>query len=81
MSEKHFLYGVYSIHVRPIELQGTRWDAEYEIRHLEKSVQSWKTVGGDNGLSSPTDAIAAAHRQAVADIDAGAGIPKPKTFP
>jgi len=44
-------------------------------------VQSWKTVGGDNGLSSPKDAIDAAHVQAVADIEAGAGIPKPKTFP
>jgi hypothetical protein len=81
MAEQLFLYGVYSIHVRPIELQGTRWDAEYEIRHLDKAVQRWKTVGGDNGLSSPTDAIDAAHVQAVADIEAGAGIPKPKTFP
>ncbi|HMC46197.1 hypothetical protein [Burkholderia sp. S171] len=81
MPEQLFLYGVYSIHVRPIELQGTRWDAEYEIRHLDKAVQPWKTIGGDNGLSSPTDAIGAAHVQAVADIEAGAGIPKPKTFP
>lgn len=81
MAEQLFLYGVYSIHVRPIELQGTRWDAEYEIRHLDKAVQSWKTVGGDNGLSSPKDAIDAAYVQAVADIEAGAGIPKPKTFP
>jgi hypothetical protein len=81
MSEKHFCYGVYSIHVRPIELHGKHWDAEYEIRHLDKAVQHWKTVGGDNGLPTPADAINAAHVQAVADIDAGAGIPKPKTFP
>ena len=81
MPEQLFLYGVYSIHVRPIELQGTRWDAEYEIRHLDKAVQAWKTVGGDNGLSTPTDAINAAHVQAVSDIEAGAGIPRPKTFP
>jgi len=29
----------------------------------------------------PADAIDAAHVQAVSDIEAGAGIPKPKTFP
>src|ERR1700760_2511941 len=33
MTEPLFLYGVYSIHVRPLALQGARWDAEYEIRH------------------------------------------------
>jgi hypothetical protein len=81
MPEQLFLYGVYSIHVRPLELQGARWDAEYEIRHHDKAVQPWKTIGGDSGLPSPTDAIDAAHVQAVADIEAGAGIPKPKTFP
>ena len=40
MVEQLFLYGVYSIHVRPIELSGARWDAEYEIRHRDKAVKS-----------------------------------------
>ena len=40
MAEQHFPYGVYSIHVRPLELQGARWDAEYEIRHHDKAVQA-----------------------------------------
>jgi hypothetical protein len=44
MAEQLFLYGVYSIHVRPLELNGARWDAEYEIRHREKAVKSWTTV-------------------------------------
>ena len=39
MAEQHFPYGVYSIHVRPLELQGARWDAEYEIRQLDRAVQ------------------------------------------
>ncbi len=40
MPEQVFLYGVYAIHVRPVELQGSRWDAEYEIRHNDKAVRS-----------------------------------------
>jgi hypothetical protein len=81
MAEQLFLYGVYAIHVRPIELQGSRWDAEYEIRHREHPVQKWLTVGGDSGYASNAEAIEAAHRQAVADIEHGAGIPKPRSFP
>jgi hypothetical protein len=81
MPEQLFLYGVYSIHVRSVALHGGRWDAEYEIRHLDKPVQPWKLVGGDAGLTNPTAAIDIAHQQAVADIEAGAGIPKPHTFP
>ncbi|WP_206954952.1 hypothetical protein [Trinickia acidisoli] len=81
MAEEHFLYGVYSIYVRPIELEGTRWEAEYEIRHQEKPVQRWTTIGGDTGYASVADAIESAHRQAVADIEHGAGVPKPKAFP
>lgn len=81
MDEPLFLYGVYSIHVRPLELQGARWDAEYEIRHRDDAVQVWTTVGGDAGYASETEAIEAARQQAVADIEHGAGIPKPRTFP
>jgi hypothetical protein len=81
MAEQLFLYGVYSIHVRPLGLQGARWDAEYEIRHLERAVQAWATVGGDAGYASETEAIEAAHQQAITDIEHGAGIPKPRTFP
>ena len=39
MTEPLFLYGVYAIHVRPLELQGARWDAEYEIRHRDHPVE------------------------------------------
>jgi hypothetical protein len=81
MPEEIFLYGVYSIVVRSVELHGSRWDAEYEIRHLDKPVQRWKLVGGDAGLTNAQDAIDMAHKQAVADIEAGAGIPKPHAFP
>ena len=81
MAEQLFLYGVYAIHVRPLALQGARWDAEYEIRQRDSTVQVWTTVGGDAGYPSETDAIEAAHRQAVDDIEHGAGIPKPRTFP
>ncbi len=81
MAEQLFLYGVYAIHVRPLELQGARWDAEYEIRHRDKPVQPWTTVGGDAGFGEPGEAVESAHRQAVADIDHGAGIPKPRSFP
>jgi hypothetical protein len=81
MVDQLFLYGVYAIHVRPLELQGARWDAEYEIRHRDHAIQVWTTVGGDAGFPNETDAIEAAHRQAVADIEHGAGIPKPRTFP
>jgi hypothetical protein len=81
MAEQHFPYGVYSIHVRPLELQGARWDAEYEIRQLTHAVQVWTTVGGDAGFASETEAIDAARQQAVADVEHGAGIPKPRTFP
>jgi hypothetical protein len=81
MPEQVFLYGVYSIHVRPVELQGERWDAEYEIRHNDKAVQVWTTVGGDNGLPHKAQAVELAHARAVADIEAGAGIPKPRAFP
>jgi hypothetical protein len=44
-------------------------------------VQDWKTVGGDDGLPTSNEAIQLAHLRAVADIDAGAGIPKPRAFP
>ncbi|KIG02452.1 MULTISPECIES: hypothetical protein [Caballeronia] len=81
MAEQVFLYGVYSIHVRPIELQGARWDAEYEIRHLDHAVKAWTTVGGDDGLTSAAEAVDLARGRAVADIEAGAGIPKPRAFP
>lgn len=81
MAEEQFVYGVYSIHVRPIELEGARWDAEYEIRHQDKPVQRWITVGGDNGYPSVADAIDSAHRRAVDDIEHGAGVPKPRAFP
>ena len=81
MPEQIFLYGVYSIHVRPVELQGARWDAEYEIRHNDKAVQAWSTVGGDDGLADKAQAVDLAHQRAVADIEAGAGIPKPRAFP
>ncbi|WP_250508455.1 hypothetical protein [Caballeronia sp. GACF4] len=80
MPEQVFLYGVYAIHVKPLELQGARWDAEYEIRHNDKPVQAWSTVGGD-GLADSAAAVELAHQRAVADIEAGAGIPKPRTFP
>ncbi|MGF6753062.1 hypothetical protein [Paraburkholderia sp. GAS334] len=81
MAEQLFLYGVYAIHVRPLELQGARWDAEYEIRHRDKPVQVWTTVGGDAGFDELAEAVESAHRQAVADIEHGAGIPKPRSFP
>ena len=81
MPEQIFLYGVYSIHVRPVELQGSRWDAEYEIRHHDKAVQPWTTVGGDDGLADKAEAVELAHQRAVSDIEAGAGIPKPRAFP
>jgi hypothetical protein len=81
MAEQLFLYGVYSIHVRPLELNGARWDAEYEIRHREKAVKSWTTVGGDDGYADEAEAVAAAHQQAIDDIEHGAGIPKPRAFP
>lgn len=81
MVEQLYLYGVYSIHVRPIQLEGARWDAEYEIRHQDKPVQAWATIGGDSGYTSEADAVDAAHRQAVADIENGAGVPKPRPFP
>ncbi len=57
MAEELFAYGVYSIHVRPIELAGSRWDAEYEIRQHDKPMQRWTTVGGDAGYESVADAI------------------------
>lgn len=81
MTEQLYLYGVYSIHVRPLALQGARWDAEYEIRHLEKPVQRWTTIGGDDGYPSEGEAIEAAHARAVSDIEHGAGVPKPRAFP
>jgi hypothetical protein len=81
MTDQLFLYGVYSIHVRPVALQGARWDAEYEILHNEKTVQKWMTVGGDAGYDDEATAVDIAHRQAVTDIEHGAGIPKPRAFP
>jgi hypothetical protein len=81
MAEQLFLYGVYSIHVRPLELQGTRWDAEYEIRHRDKAVKTWTTIGGDAGYADQTEAVSTAHQKAIDDIERGAGIPKPHTFP
>lgn len=81
MVEQLYLYGVYSIHVRAIELEGARWDAEYEIRHQDKPVQKWTTVGGDSGYGTEDEAIDAAHKRAVTDIEHGAGVPKPKAFP
>lgn len=81
MTEQLFLYGVYSIRVRPLELDGARWDAEYEIRHREKTVKSWTTVGGDDGYTDEAEAVASAHQQAVDAIEHGAGVPKPRAFP
>lgn len=81
MVDQLYLYGVYAIHVHPLPMQDTRWDAEYEIRHRNHAVQKWTTVGGDAGFPDETEAIEAAHRQAVSDIEHGAGIPKPRTFP
>ncbi|MGH8777433.1 hypothetical protein [Paraburkholderia sp.] len=81
MADQLFLYGVYAIHVRPLELHSARWDAEYEIRHRDKAVKAWTTVGGDAGYADLEEAIETAHRQAVSDIDHGAGIPKPRGFP
>ncbi|MGG1945180.1 hypothetical protein AB1286_10245 [Trinickia sp. NRRL B-1857] len=81
MAEEQFVYGVYSIHVRPIELEGSRWDAEYEIRQQDKPVQRWTTIGGDAGYANAAEAIESAHRQAVADVERGAGVPKPRQFP
>jgi hypothetical protein len=81
MAEALYPYGVYSIHVRPIELEGSRWDAEYEIRQQDKPVQRWTTVGGDTGYASETEAIESARRQAETDIEHGAGVPKPRAFP
>jgi hypothetical protein len=81
MAEELFAYGVYSIHVRPIELAGSRWDAEYEIRQHDKPMQRWTTVGGDAGYASIAEAIEVARQQAQSDIEHGAGVPKPKAFP
>ena len=81
MAEEQFVYGVYAIQVRTIEREGARWDAEYEIRQHDKPVQRWMTIGGDAGYASAADAIDSAHRQAVADIERGAGVPKPRAFP
>lgn len=81
MTEESYVYGVYSIHVRPIELEGSRWDAEYEIRLQDKPVQRWTTVGGDTGFAQAVDAIESARQQAQADIERGAGVPKPRAFP
>jgi len=68
MSEQLFLYGVYAIHVHPLELQGARWDAEYQITHRDKAVQPWVTVGGNAGYDAPTQAVDAARRQAIAAL-------------
>jgi hypothetical protein len=81
MAEQLFLYGVYAIHVHPLELQGARWDAEYQITHRDKPVQPWITIGGSTGFEARTVAVDAARRQAIADIERGAGIPKPHAFP
>ncbi|HTR06626.1 MAG TPA: hypothetical protein VMJ11_08205 [Paraburkholderia sp.] len=81
MAEQLFLYGVYAIHVHPLELQGARWDAEYQITHRDKAVQPWITIGGNAGFEAPERAVDAARRQAIADIEHGAGIPKPHAFP
>jgi hypothetical protein len=81
MNEQLFLYGVYTIHVRPIELANVRWNAEYEIRESEKPVRKWTTVGGDEGFARVADAIDAAHRAAIAVIEHGDALPKPKAFP
>lgn len=80
MAEQLFLFGVFAIHVRPLELQGARWDAEYQITHRDKAVQPWTTIGGNKGFDAEFQAVDAAHRQAVADIEHGAGIPKPHAF-
>jgi hypothetical protein len=81
MAEQLFLHGVYAIHVHPLELQGARWDAEYQITHRDKAVQPWVTIGGSAGYDAPSLAVDAARRQAIADIEHGAGIPKPHAFP
>ncbi|QGZ60381.1 hypothetical protein [Paraburkholderia acidisoli] len=81
MAEQLFLHGVYAIHVHPLELQGARWDAEYQITHRDTAVQPWVTIGGNAGFDAPAQAVEAARRQAIADIEHGAGIPKPHGFP
>jgi hypothetical protein len=81
MVEQLHLYGVYSISVRSIPLEGARWDAEYEIRHQDKTVQPWTTVGGDDGYADEAHALEVAREKAVADIEHGAGVPKPRAFP
>jgi hypothetical protein len=81
MADQLFLYGVYAIRVHPLELQGARWDAEYQITHRDKPVQPWITIGGNSGFNAPTEAVDAARRQAIADIEHGAGIPKAHAFP
>ena len=81
MAEQLHLYGVYSINVRSIPLEGARWDAEYEIRYQDKMVQPWTTVGGDSGYEDEAQALEAAREKAIADIEHGAGVPKPRAFP
>ncbi|MDX6584314.1 MAG: hypothetical protein QOI10_3498, partial [Solirubrobacterales bacterium] len=41
----------------------------------------WTTVGGDEGFARVADAIDAAHRAAIAVIEHGDALPKPKAFP
>lgn len=81
MAEQLFVHGVYEIHVRPIELQGSRWDAEYEIHEAGKTVRRWTTIGGDAGLDDAQTAIDAARRDAIAAIEHGDVMPKPRAFP
>ena len=81
MADQLFLYGVYAIRVHPLELQGARWDAEYQITHRDNPVQPWITIGALKPALPPTEAVDAARRQAIADIEHGAGIPKPHAFP
>ncbi len=82
MAEQLFLYGVYSIHVRPISNStahaGTRNTKSGIAR---KPSSRGPPIGGDSGYGDEAEAVAAAHQQAVDDIEHGAGIPKPRAFP
>ncbi len=81
MPEQIFLYGVYGFMCARSNFRARAWDAEYEIRHNDKAVQAWTTVGGDEGLTDRAEAIELAYQRGVADIEAGTGIPKPPTLP
>ena len=81
MSEQLFLYGVYCDPRAPTRTAGRALGRRIRNPSSRQGRADWTTVGGDDGLSNAADAIDRRTQQAVADIDAGAGIPKPRTFP